>query len=194
MLSPPPLKVGNSRRIRQGGCKMNKEELKNIVECLLFVSDSPVEVERLTEVTGVNDQNTVLSAIRSLKKDYEARKSSLQISAIAGGYQMSTRREFGEWIKKLFKKQVTYLLSHSALETLSVIAYKQPITRAEIENIRGVDISGVLRSMLDKKLIKTAGKKDCIGRPTLYRTTDYFLKYFGLKDISDMPDVQELEK
>jgi segregation and condensation protein B len=80
------------------------------------------------------------------------------------------------------------------LETLSVIAYKQPITRAEIENIRGVDISGVLRSLLDKKLIKTAGKKDCIGRPTLYRTTDYFLKYFGLKDISDMPDVQELEK
>ncbi len=172
---------------------MNKEELKNILECLLFISDKPLSVKKLAEVTEQKDESKVLSAVRSLKKDYEQRPGSLQISAIAGGYQLSTKKEFGKWVKKLYEQQVTYRLSPSALETLSVIAYRQPVTRSEIEKVRGVDVSGVLRSLLDKKLIKVSGKKNCVGRPSLYRTTENFLMYFGLKDISEMPDLEEIE-
>ena len=172
---------------------MNKEELKNIIECLLFISDKPLFVKKISEVTGIKDQSRVMSAIRKLKKDYDERKSSLQVVDIAGGFQMSTRKEFSKWVRKMYEQQVTYRLSASALETLSVIAYKQPVTRAEVEKVRGVDVSGVLRSLLDKKLIKVAGKKECIGRPSLYRTTENFLLYFGLKDITDMPDLEEIE-
>ncbi len=173
--------------------QVNKEELKSVLECLLFISDKPLGVKKIAEVTGQNDEDKILSAAKSLKKDYEQRPGSLQISVIAGGYQLSTKKEFGKWVRKLYEQQVTYRLSPSALETLSVIAYRQPVTRAEIEKIRGVDVSGVLRSLLDKKLVKVSGKKNCVGRPSLYRTTDNFLMYFGLKSISDMPDIEEVE-
>ncbi len=180
----------NQRRRRRR--RVNKGELKNILECLLFISDKPLTSKKIVGVTGIEDENKIQSAMRSLKKDYDDRNSSLQVSTIAGGYQLSTKKEFSKWVRKLYEQQVTYRLSASALETLSVIAYKQPVTRVEIEKVRGVDVSGVLRSLLDKKLIKVAGKKDAIGRPSLYRTTDNFLMYFGLKDISDMPDIDEI--
>jgi len=169
--------------------RIDKKELKNVVECLLFISENPISLKKISEITGEKDQNKLLSAVKELKKEYEARKGGIQISEIAGGYQFYTKKEYGEWIKKLYENKVTYQLSLPAVETLSIIAYKQPITKLEIEKIRGVDTSGIIRGLLDKKLIKIAGRKECVGSPLIYRTTDNFLRYFGLKDISEMPDI-----
>lgn len=175
---------------------MDNSEIKRIIECLLFsAGEKPLQIRKLLEVIGEKDKDKIVNAIKSLKKDYDEKKGGLQISAIAGGYQMCTRKEYGSWIKKYYKEVVTRQLSPSAVETLAIIAYrqkkKQPITRAEIEKIRGVDVSGVIRSLVDKKLIKVAGKKNCIGHPSLYKITDNFLRYFGLRDITEMPELEE---
>jgi segregation and condensation protein B len=170
---------------------MEKNELKNIIECLLYVSAKPVSVKKFADVleTGVKEIEQI---VIELQKDYETANKSIFIQNVAGGWRMATKQKYGEWVKKLFSREMTHRLSNAALEALAIIAYRQPVTIQEIEVIRGVSTGGVLRGLLEKGLIKIAGRKEAIGRPVLYRTTDKFLEYFGLESISDIPPLEEL--
>jgi len=172
---------------------MEREKLKNIVECLLFFSDKPLGIDKLAEITETGNSIEVREAIEELKREYELKNSALQVVNIAQGYQICTRSEFSSWVKKLHSSQTTFQLSLPALETLSIIAYKQPITRGEIEKIRGVDTSWVLRRLLEKKVVKISGRKKVPGRPIMYATTNEFLRYFGLKDLSEIPSLDEIK-
>ncbi|MCJ7646764.1 SMC-Scp complex subunit ScpB, partial [bacterium] len=133
---------------------MEREKLKSIIECLLFFSDKPLGIDKLTEIIEADNCDEIKGAVEELEKEYDLRNSGLQVLNIAEGYQICTRSEFSSWVRKLHKSQTTFQLSLPALETLSIIAYKQPVTRGEIEKIRGVDASCVLRTLLEKKLIK----------------------------------------
>jgi len=172
---------------------MEKGKLKNIIECLLFFSDKPLGIDKLAEIIEIENCDEIREAVEDLKKEYELRNSGLQVLNIAQGYQFCTRSEFSNWVRKLYKSQTTFHLSPPALETLSIIAYKQPVTRAEIEKIRGVDTSYVLRTLLQKKLIRISGRKKLPGRPILYGTTQEFLRYFGLRDLSEIPSLEEIK-
>jgi len=172
---------------------MEKEELKSIVECLLFFSDKPLSIEKLAEIMESGKFDEIKEAVEDLQKEYELRNSGLQVLNIAQGYQICTRSEFSRWVRKLYKAQTTFQLSLPALETLSIIAYKQPVTRGEIEKIRGVDASYVLRALLEKKMIRISGRKKLPGRPIIYGTSQEFLRYFGLKDLSEIPSLEEIK-
>ncbi|PIV55276.1 SMC-Scp complex subunit ScpB [Candidatus Desantisbacteria bacterium CG_4_10_14_0_8_um_filter_48_22] len=165
--------------------------LKSVIESLLFVSDSPLTPERIGKLIGITPEEARKLA-SELIQEYDSRGHSFKIVEIAEGYQMCTRHEYAPWIKMLYASKNLAKLSKQSLETLAIIAYRQPITRAEIEALRGLDTSGVLHGLLEKKLVKIAGRKKVLGRPLLYRTTDEFLVYFGLKDLSDLPKVEEL--
>lgn len=173
---------------------MEETELKPIVELLLFVSREPLAVGKIREIVEVRDQGRILSAIRELQEEYFKNGHGLQIVEVAGGYQMVTRSEFAPWIKRLEKMEAPSRLSRSALEVLAIIAYKQPITRSEIETIRGVDSTGVIKTLLDRRLIKITGKKSIAGRPLMYGTTKGFLEAFGLKDLSELPSLKEFSE
>ena len=172
---------------------MERKELKNIIECLLFFSDKPLGIDKLAKIIEINNCDEIEEAVEELKKEYEMRNSGLQVLNIAQGYQICTRSEFSGWVGKLYKSQTTFKLSLPALETLSIIAYRQPITRGEIEKIRGVDASCVLRTLLERRLIRISGRKKVPGRPILYGTTQEFLRYFGLKDLSEIPSLEEIK-
>lgn len=173
---------------------MENGQLKSIIECLLFVSNKPVTLQKMREVLVDKDLNSIKEILIELQKDYNQRQSGLQLLEVASGYQICTRPEYAEWIKKINRDSATFKLSQSALETLSIIAYKQPISRAEIEEIRGVDTSGVIYNLLDKKLIRVTGRKDCLGHPLLYGTSNEFLRYFGLNNISEIPLLEEIKE
>jgi segregation and condensation protein B len=166
-------------------------ELKGVIEALLFVAGEPLSLDRIKNVLEDIDRRTVQSAIWEIQHEYEMRLSGLKIVEVAGGYQIATRPELAQWIKRLKKVKLSSRLSRPSLETLSIIAYKQPIVKAEVEDIRGVDSTGVIKGLLDKHLIKIIGRKDVPGRPILYATTKEFLQYFGLRDISDLPTLKE---
>jgi segregation and condensation protein B len=165
--------------------------LKSIIECLLFVSDVPLSSERLAHLTGKSEEE-IKEALSGLTRDYDGGGRSFKIAEIAEGFLMCTRHEFAPWIKSLYAHRNRAKLSKASLEVLSVIAYRQPITKAEIDAIRGVDCTGVVHTILEKRLIKISGRKKILGRPLLYRTTDEFLIYFGLKDLTELPRVEEL--
>jgi len=173
---------------------VEKNQLKAVIECLLFISNKPVSRDKIKDVLGDVDAGFIREVIAELGNDYDQRQSGLKLTEVAGGYQLNTRSEYAPWLKKLHKDATTFKLSQSALETLSIIAYKQPISKAEIEEVRGVDTSGVLYNLLEKKLIKVAGRKDCLGHPLLYGTTNEFLRYFGLNNISEIPLLEEINK
>ena len=173
---------------------MENGQLKSIIECLLFVSAKPLTIKKIKEIVKEENISIVKGKIAELQDDYNNRESGLQIIEIAGGYQIQTRSDYADWIKKLDKAPRTTKLTPRALETLSIIAYKQPITRAEIEKVRGVDTSGVIYSLIEKKLIHIAGRKDCLGRPLQYATTNDFLRYFGLRSISEVPFLEEIKE
>ena len=172
---------------------MERNEIKSIVENLLLASDQPVSPEHLhqTFVNGT-DRAELTAILEELTKDYQSK--SLQIVRIAEGYQLCTRPEYSDWIRKFLKLDKTFRLSRAALDTLSIIAYKQPITRTEIEAIRGVDSSGVARTLLEKKIVGPAGRKDVPGRPIMYRTTRKFLEYFGLRDLTELPTLEDFSE
>ncbi len=171
---------------------MELQEIKSIVEALLYVADQPVSIETLQAVLGETAGSHGLEAVvREIGADYAARLSPMELKFIAGGWQFATRREFSPWIRKLYREKTVIKLSTSALETLSVIAYKQPITRSEIEEIRGVEVSGVVETLLERKLIKIVGRKETIGRPLLYGTTQEFLRHFGLTHLSELPSITD---
>lgn len=170
---------------------MDDKEIKGIIEALLFVSGEPLSADRVKGVLEEIDKGKIKSLLWELQHEYEMRLSGLRIAEVAGGFQIVTRPELAQWIKKLKKVKQSGRLSRPSLETLAIIAYKQPIVKAEIEDIRGVDSTGVLKGLLDKRLIKIIGRKDVPGKPILYATTKEFLQYFGLKDVSDLPTLKE---
>ncbi len=169
---------------------LQREDLKQIVETLLFITDRPVKPSRLADVIENTDGRKIREIILALKDEYAARGSAVQIVEIGGGFQMCTKPEYGRWVRRLYNEKMTTRLSNAALETLAIVAYKQPITRAEMEAIRGVDVAGPLEKLLDRGLVRVVGKKDTIGRPMVYGTTDEFLRTFGLNKISELPDLQ----
>lgn len=170
---------------------MENSELKSVIEALLFVAGEPLSIDRIKAIIEDEDKKAIQGVLRELQHDYEMRQSGLRIVEVAGGYQISSRPELAQWIKRLKKVKQSSRLSKPSLETLAIIAYKQPIVKAEIEDIRGVDSSGVIKGLLDKHMIKIIGRKDVAGRPILYATTREFLQYFGLRDISDLPTLKE---
>jgi segregation and condensation protein B len=168
------------------------DHLKPIVEALIFASPEPVTRKTLYKLLDSEPREDVDAALAAVKADYD-RPGGLQLVEVAGGYQIVTRPELHEWVRKLFHERTTSKLSVQALETLAVIAYKQPVTSAEIADIRGVSSSGgVLSTLVDRRLIKTVGRKQVVGRPFMYATTREFLERFGLNDLSDLPKVEEM--
>jgi len=168
-------------------------ELKGIIEALIFASPEPVTMKTLVRLLDSEPKEEILQALDELKQDYN-RPGGLQIVEVAGGYQIVTRPELHEWVRRLFHERTTQKLSVAALETLAVVAYKQPVTGPEIAEIRGVGISGVISTLMERKLIKIVGRKQVVGRPFLYGTTREFLERFGLNDLSDLPKVEDMSE
>jgi len=166
-------------------------ELKAIVEALIFASPEPVTMKVIYKLLSDEPKEDVLAAVRALAADYEQRPG-LQVVEVAGGYQIVTRPELHEWVRRLFHERSTQKLTVQGLETLAVIAYKQPITAVEISEIRGVNTSGVLSTLIERHLIKIVGRKNVVGRPFLYATTKEFLVRFGLNDLNDLPKVEDM--
>ncbi len=169
------------------------DELKNIIESLLFVSEDPLTVDQIRKVVKTADPKAIREALGSLSTDYDRRGGGFFMAEVAGGYQLRTRPEYNEYIKDLLQPSPPRL-SKAALETLAIIAYKQPIIRADLEHIRGVDSGGVLRLLLKRKLIRVLGRKEIPGRPLIYATTKRFLEVFDLKDLRDLPTPKEIEE
>ena len=169
------------------------EAIAPIIESLLFVSDTPLSVRRLAEILETEDLEAVRSALNALADEYDRRQGGFRLSEVAGGYQFRTRPEHREWIRRLLQSGPARL-SKAAMETLAVIAYRQPVLRSDVEHIRGVDCGGVLRVLLERKLIKILGRKEMPGRPLLYGTTRKFLEMFNLRDLRDLPTPGEFTK
>lgn len=169
-------------------------ELQAILESLLFVSSEPLSLARLTAVLGNVATVEVESALLNLGQTFEQEGRGVRLAKIAGGYRLVTRQEHAPWIKRLDKAKTAAKLSRSALESLAIIAYKQPLVRSEIEEIRGVETSGVLRTLLERKLVRIVGRKEVPGRPIMYGTTRFFLEHFGLSDLSQLPPLREFKE
>ncbi len=166
------------------------DEAKQIIENLLFITDRPLKPSRIAEVVESVNAKRVLEIINELAREYADTGRAIRILEIGGGYQMCTKPEYGRWVRRLYNEKMTTRLSNAALETLAIIAYKQPVTRAEMEMIRGVDVAAPLERLLERGLVRVLGKRDTIGRPMVYGTTDEFLRLFGLNKISELPDLQ----
>jgi segregation and condensation protein B len=166
-------------------------ELKAILEALIFASPEPLTPKAMFKLLDNEPKEDVQAALQELKVDYD-RPGGLQLVEVAGGYQIVTRPDLHEWVRRLFHERSTQKLTLQALETLAVIAYKQPITALEIGEIRGVNTSGVLTTLLERHLIKIVGRKQVVGRPFLYATTREFLIRFGLNDLTDLPKVEDM--
>jgi segregation and condensation protein B len=170
-----------------------REEIKPAIEALLFVAEEPLPFKTLCKLLGDVSEEDVRAALDELVADYEARKSGLEIREIAGGWRISTRPQNHDFIRKYLKSRPSARLSLPALETLAVIAYKQPITIPEILEIRGVTSSSAIKTLLEKRLIVTKGRKETVGRPMLYGTSKEFLIQFGLRDLSELPSIEDFE-
>jgi segregation and condensation protein B len=169
--------------------------LERIIESVLFASGTPLGLRKLVEILAASGSRPaakdVLAALAGLRRRYAPGRGGIQLYEVAGGYQLRTARENAEWVRAVFRDKPARL-GRATLETLAIIAYKQPVTRADIEAIRGVDVDGVLATLLARRLIKIAGRKEAVGRPLLYATTPEFLEAFGLKDLNDLPSLKEL--
>lgn len=172
---------------------MEDAQLKALIESLIFVSETPLSLERIKEVLRDLNRRDLRRLLCELLEEYERSQRGFTLVEVAGGFQFRTRPEHAEWIKKL-KKTKPLALTQPALETLAIVAYRQPIVRADVERIRGVDSGGVLRTLLERKLVKILGKKDVPGRPIVYGTSKRFLEIFGLKDLSSLPTLKDIER
>ncbi len=170
---------------------MEQEQLSSVIEALIFVSGDPLPPRRLADLLEVRMEE-IESAIELLETHLDESGSGMQIMEVAGGYQLRTRPVHSEYVNRFLERKRKQTLSSAALEALAIIAYKQPITRAEIEAIRGVGVDGVLKSLLDKKLVKITGVKEVPGRPNLYGTTKTFLEYFGINSLKDLPPIEDI--
>jgi segregation and condensation protein B len=171
--------------------RMELSQLKAVIEALMFASPDPLTPRMLYKLLNDEPKEDVKAALEALRADY-ADRGGMHIAEVAGGFQITTRPEYHEWVRRLFHERSANKLSVAALETLSVIAYKQPVTAAEIGEIRSVNTSGVLSTLLERHLIKIVGRKNVIGRPFLYGTTKEFLIRFGLNDLGDLPKIEDM--
>jgi segregation and condensation protein B len=168
---------------------MENDQLKKALESLLFITDHPLSAAQLGKIVGVKDADRVVALVGELKKELEDKASAVQVIEVADGFQMATRSEYAPFVRKLFAERMTMKLSTAAHETLSIIAYKQPLTRAEIEQIRGVEVIAALETLLEKGLIRVVGRRETVGRPLMYGTTPDFLRHFGLRSLEDLPPI-----
>jgi segregation and condensation protein B len=173
---------------------MELEQLKKILESLLFVSETPLSAKRAASLVKDAKAEEIQKAFLELQEEINRLQRSFQVIQIAEGFQLVTRPEYHRWAKELYKIISKTRLSKAALEALAIIAYKQPVTRAEVEAIRGVEVSNLIQSLLEKKMVRILGRAETPGRPLLYSTTQEFLIHFGLKDLSDMPRVSEIQE
>ena len=171
---------------------MDDFEIKPILESLFFVSDSPIRLETLVEILPESNKEAILGGIRQIRAEYEDLSRGIELTEISGGYQFRTKPRWAGWVSRL-KKTKAIKLSQAALETLAIVAYRQPIIRPAIEEIRGVDSGSVLHTLLGKGLIKIMGRKDLPGRPIVYGTTKAFLELFNLNTLSDLPTLKEIQ-
>ncbi len=169
------------------------KEIKRIVEALIFASDSPVTENRVKNIVEELGISQIQKIVEELNAEYEERQNAFQITQIGGGYQFVTRAQFSKYIKKYYKGRSRSRLSRAGLEALAIIAFKQPISRPEIDAIRGVNSDGVVRTLLERNLIYISGRSENIGRPLLYSTSSEFLQYFGINDVSELPKPKEIE-
>ena len=169
------------------------EDLKNIIESLLFVAQEPLTVDRFKKILVQAETREIRKALEDIDTEFEARKGGFYLHRVAGGYQIRSRPEYSEWIKRLLQPK-PFRLSKAALETLATIAYKQPIIRSDIEHVRGVDCGGVLKVLLERGFIRVMGRKEIPGRPLIYGTTRRFLEVFGLETLKDLPTPKEIEE
>ncbi len=163
-----------------------------ILESLLFVSKDPLSINQMIKVISGSDTQEIRQALQRLDEAYETRKGSFFLTEVAGGFQLRTRPEYREWVKRLIQPPAIRL-SRAAMETLAIVAYKQPVIRADLEHIRGVDSGGILRLLLERKLIRILGRKKIPGRPLIYATTNQFLELFDLKNLAELPTPKEIE-
>ncbi len=173
---------------------MERTELKSLLEALLFTAVEPLTVDHFLSVITEEKKETLIEALAEMKSDYENRRAGMALREIAGGYQLYSHPDWHLQIQKLFSKPLIIRLSKSALETLSIVAYKQPITLPEISEIRSCNAAGAIKTLLECNFIKVLGRKRVVGRPFLYGTTREFLVHFGLKDLSEMPQLSEFEE
>ena len=171
---------------------MEREQVKAIIESLLFVADGPQSVQRLGDIFEPADRNAVREVLTELQAEYEGQNRGIRLVEVAGGYQLRTAKANADWVKKFLGGRPARM-SKATLETLAIVAYRQPITKAEIEAIRGVDVDGVITTLLERNLIRAVARKDVPGRPFLYGTTPDFLQLFNLKDLSHLPTLKEME-
>ena len=172
---------------------MEREEIKSIIESLLFVADGPLTIQRLGEVLEGVGKADLRSTLDELQAELENNRRGIRLVEVAGGYQLRTPKVNADWVKKFLGGRPARM-GRATLETLAIIAYRQPITRAEIEAIRGVDVDGVINTLLDRSLIRAVARKDVPGRPFLYGTTPEFLQLFNLKDLTHLPTLKEMEE
>lgn len=165
---------------------------KTVVEALIFASAKPLTPAEIRKVTKVLSVAQISQIVAELKEEYQKTERCFELLEIAGGYEISTKKEFAPWIMRIELQRKARQATQSALESLAILAYKQPLTRAEIEALRGVDTSGVINTLMEKGFIKIVGKKEVPGRPFLYGTTEKFLEHFGLKELKDLPSIEEI--
>jgi len=171
-----------------------KNENLQIIESLLFASDTPLTINKLKEIVPHSDTKKIKKSIESLNENYDKSGSSLKIIEVANGFQLVTREEYSSYIQQLFKGRSASKLTNPGLETLAIIAYEQPITKQRMEQVRGVNVDGVVKTLLERNLISIVGREKVPGNPLLYGTTNFFLEYFGIKSLKDLPKLKEIDE
>ena len=174
---------------------MEINEIKKVIEALLFVSDRPLLTREIKNIVkeDLSENDNLEEILKQMQEEYNRLNMAFELKFVADGWTFATKPQYSPWIKKLLKEKTILKLSASAMEVLAIIAYKQPITRAEIDNIRGVDCGGVIDTLTDRKFIKIVGRKESLGRPLLYGTTQEFLRHFGLSHLSELPIIENTE-
>ena len=174
---------------------MSEVKLRPIIEALIYLAEEPLTLESMVKILGKDNEDSIRKLVKELKEYYQKSDSGIEIKEVADGFKMSTKPEYHDWVQKYIKyRKGPVRLSLAALETLAVIAYKQPVTLPEIQDVRGVNAVGVMKNLIEKKLVTTGGRKNVIGRPILYRTTKDFLLQFGLKNLSELPNLEEYQE
>ena len=173
---------------------MERDERKKVLELLLWMTDRPLKATEIIHIIGDTafTEIELREDLNAVSRELDERQAPYHVVEVAHGFQFASRPAFSQWVRKLYKEKTALRLSPSALETLSIVAYKQPLTRGEIEDIRGVDVSGTLETLLERKLVKIVGRKEALGRPMLFGTTMDFMKQFGLRSLDELPRLEEL--
>jgi segregation and condensation protein B len=172
----------------------DEDYLKKVIEALIFASDKPLGLKQIKDIIGDLDTRLIRNMINDIRQEFFDSQRSFNISEVAGGFQFSTDPAYGRWLKKLYNIKQSDYLTGPSLETIAIIAYRQPVTKSDIEFIRGVNVDGVISSLLLKGFIKITGKKDVVGRPYLYGTTTLFLQYFGLNSLDELPALSDFKE